>query len=141
MKKQTLPSAEIDIVVPFHDLDPLQIVWHGNYLKYFDMARFELFEKLGVDLQKYYKKTNIIFPIIKTTTKYIIPLRHRDRIICKATLVQAQIKIVIDFQIRYRDTDEICCKGVGEQAAVVLPGSELMLRIPDDIRIALGFSS
>ena len=140
MKKQTLPYAEVDIVVPFHDLDPLQIVWHGNYLKYFDMARFELFEKLDIDLQAYYKQTNIIFPIIKTTTKYIIPLRHRDRITCKATLLQAQAKISIDFQIRHTDSNKICCKGVGEQAAVQLPGTELLLRIPDDIRTALGFS-
>jgi acyl-CoA thioester hydrolase len=140
MKNTHLPSTEIDIVVPFHDLDPLQIVWHGNYLKYFDMARFALFEKLNIDLQDYYRKTNIIFPIIKTTTKHIIPLRHRDRVICKATLVQAYTKIVIDFQIRYSDRNEICCKGTGEQAAVALPGNALMLRIPDDIQKALGFS-
>jgi acyl-CoA thioester hydrolase len=140
MKNTHLPSVEIDIVVPFHDLDPLQIVWHGNYLKYFDMARFALFEKQNIDLQDYYRKTNIIFPIIKTTTKHIIALRHRDRVRCRATLVQAQAKIVMDFQIRYRDRNEICCKGTGDQAAVKLPENELMLRIPDDIRKALEFS-
>lgn len=140
MKNNPLPSVEIDIVVPFHDLDPLQIVWHGNYLKYFDMARFALFEKQHVDLQDYYRKTSIIFPIIKTTTKYIIPLRHRDRVVCRATLAQAQAKIVIDFQIRYQDSNRICCKGTGEQAAVTVPGNELLLRIPDDIRTALEFT-
>jgi acyl-CoA thioester hydrolase len=132
-------STEIEIVIPFHDLDPLQVVWHGNYLKYFDMARFDLFERLGVDLQEYYRKTNCIFPIIKTSTKYIIPLRHRDRIICKATLKDAQTKIIIDFEIRHAESGKICCKGTGEQAAVQLPETELLLKIPDDIRTALGF--
>lgn len=140
MKNTHLPSAEIDIVVPFHDLDPLQIVWHGNYLKYFDMARFALFEKQHIDLQDYYRKNSIIFPIIKTTTKYIIPLRHRDRVVCRAALAQAQAKIVIDFQIRYQDSGQICCKGTGEQAAVTVPENELLLRIPDDIRMALEFT-
>ena len=40
--------------VPFHDLDPLQIVWHGNYLKYFDIARFGLFKQAGLDLYQYF---------------------------------------------------------------------------------------
>ena len=43
-------SFEIKIRVPFFDLDPMQIVWHGNYLNYFEMARAALFEHNGVDL-------------------------------------------------------------------------------------------
>ncbi len=33
----------------FHDLDPLNLVRDGNYLKYYDPARFSLFEKAGID--------------------------------------------------------------------------------------------
>jgi len=139
MQPEKNKSTEIEIVIPFHDLDPLQVVWHGNYLKYFDMARFDLFERLGVDLQEYYKVTNCIFPVIKTSTKYISPLRHRDHIICKATLKDARTKIIIDFEIRRSETGEICSRGRGEQAAVQLPETELLLKIPDDIRTALGF--
>ena len=40
-------SHEIRLSVPFHDLDPMDVVWHGNYLKYFDMARFALFREAG----------------------------------------------------------------------------------------------
>jgi len=139
MQPEKNKSTEIEIVIPFHDLDPLQVVWHGNYLKYFDMARFDLFERLGVDLQEYYKVTNCIFPVIKTSTKYISPLRHRDHIICKATLKDAQTKIIIDFEIRRAESGEICSRGRGEQAAVQLPETDLLLKIPDDIRTALGF--
>ena len=56
---------EVELRVPFHDLDPLQIVWHGNYLKYFDIARFALFENAGIDLYKYYQRTGYLFPVIK----------------------------------------------------------------------------
>jgi len=132
-------TAEIELTIPFHDLDPLQIVWHGNYLKYFDMARFALFDSLNVDLHEYYKKSSIIFPVIKTSTKYITPLQHRDRIVCKASLKDAQTKIIIDFQIRHAERKDICTRGRGEQAAVKLPENQLLLKIPDDIRMALGF--
>jgi acyl-CoA thioester hydrolase len=49
-------SFEIKIRVPFFDLDPMQIVWHGNYLNYFEMARAALFEHNGVDLYSYYDR-------------------------------------------------------------------------------------
>ncbi len=83
MKKNKLKSNEIELTIPFHDLDPLQIVWHGNYLKYFDRARFALFKSLDVDLYELSVKTDYIFPVTKTFTKHIIPLRHNEKIICR----------------------------------------------------------
>jgi acyl-CoA thioester hydrolase len=139
MAKKDNMSYEIRLTVPFHDVDPMQIVWHGNYLKYFDIARFELFHNAGVDLWEFFKKTNYLFPITKTTTKHIVPLRYGDEFICKATIIDARIKIVIDFEVRLTGRNEICTKGRGDQVAVKYPELEIMLEIPDEIRKALGF--
>ncbi len=139
MAKKDNMSYEIRLTVPFHDVDPMQIVWHGNYLKYFDIARFELFRNAGVDLWEFFKKTNYLFPITKTTTKHIVPLRYGDEFICKATIIDARIKIVIDFEVRLTGRNEICTKGRGDQVAVKYPELEMMLEIPDEIRKALGF--
>ncbi|MBT8350321.1 MAG: acyl-CoA thioesterase [Deltaproteobacteria bacterium] len=139
-KKQI--SHEVNLSVPFHDLDPMHIVWHGNYLKYFDIARFELFSSAGIDLYEFYKKTNYLFPLTKTSTKHIIPLKYNDAFTCKATVIEAQIKIVIDFEIRRPGTsgsDEVCTKGRGEQVAVKYPEMEIMFEIPGEIRKALGY--
>ena len=139
-KKQI--SHEVKLSVPFHDLDPMHIVWHGNYLKYFDIARFGLFSSAGIDLYEFYKKTNYLFPLTKTSTKHIIPLKYNDAFTCKATVIEAQIKIVIDFEIRRpgrSGSDEVCTKGRGEQVAVKYPEMEIMFQIPGEIRRALGF--
>ncbi len=85
-------SYEVELKVPFHDLDPMQMVWHGNYLKYFDIARTGLFDSLGVDLFSYFKRTNCLFPITKTTTKHIVSLRYRDKFKCKETIVEAPVR-------------------------------------------------
>ena len=129
---------DLKLRIPFHDLDPLHIVWHGNYLKYFDMARFGLFRRAGIDLYEYYKKTQYLFPITKTTTKHIIPLQYGDEIICSAKILEARIKIVMDFEIRRKDDPEVCTRGRSEQVAVKYPEMEMMLEIPADIRTALG---
>ena len=132
-------SFEVKISVPFFDLDPMQIVWHGNYLNYFELARAELFLRYGVDLYSYYEREKIIFPIIRTATKHIFPLKHRDEIICKATLADANIKLVVDFEIRKAADGNVCARGRTEQVAVKTPEMETLFSIPQDIRDLLGY--
>ena len=40
--RDALLTAEIELEVPFQDLDPMQIAWHGNYFRYFEAARVKL---------------------------------------------------------------------------------------------------
>ena len=131
-------SHEIELSVPFHHLDPMQIVWHGNYFKYFDQARFALFDQVGIDLYQYFKEANCLFPIVKTATKHIIPLRYRDQFVCRATVAEAQAKIVIDFEIRRIPNGEVCTLARSEQVAVRHPEMEMEFQIPADVRRALG---
>lgn len=131
-------SFEIRKRVPFYDLDPMQIVWHGNYLNYFEDARRAMLDHMGVDLYQYYERTGTIFPIIRTATKHIYPLRYGDEFICKATLVDSRFKIVVDFEIRLAADDKVCARGRTEQVAVQAPQMEILLRVPEEIRAALG---
>ena len=133
-------NVEVRLDVPFHDLDPLGIVWHGNYYKYFDVARFALFEKAGIDLYGYSIRHNMIFPVSRSSAKHILPLRHNDPFICKATVTEAIYKIAMDFEIRLVDTGQICARGKGEQLAVKIPEMEMQFEIPQDISSALGFA-
>ncbi len=132
-------SFEVKISVPFFDLDPMQIVWHGNYLNYFEIARAALFEHHGVDLYSYYDREKIIFPIIRTSTKHIFPLKHRDEIIVKATLMDANIKLVVDFEVRKISDGSVCARGRTEQVAVKTPEMETLFSLPQDIRSLLGY--
>jgi acyl-CoA thioester hydrolase len=141
MASTSLMNCQVDLTVPFHDLDPLNIVWHGNYLKYFDIARFALFAKAGIDLQQYFLDHNLLFPVSKTTTKHVLPLVHRDRFTCRADVREARMKIVLDFEIRRLADRALCCRGRGEQVAVTYPQQEILFEIPADVAAALGHTS
>lgn len=130
---------KLEMQVPFHDLDPMQVVWHGNYFKYFDRTRFGLFEDVGIDLYGYMTTHNYLFPIIRSSIKHIAPLRFNDRFFCLATVSDARYKIALDFEIRLKETGKICARGKSEQAAVTLPDMELAFEIPEEIQKALGF--
>ena len=132
-------TCEVKLTVPFHDLDPLQMVWHGNYIKYFDIARSAIFSQAGINLFDYFNRTNYLFPITKTTTKYVSSLRYLDEFRCTVKVVEAQYKIVLEFQIRLTENNRICAKGRSEQVAVKYPQMEIMFEIPEEIRKALGY--
>ena len=124
--------------VPFHDLDPMQIVWHGNYFKYFDQARFALFRKYGIELYDLHRERGLLLPVTRTRTKYVQTLGHGDAFTCCATLVECQVKVVIDFVIIRTRDGRRCTTARSEQVALQMPQNELLLEIPEIIRNAFG---
>jgi acyl-CoA thioester hydrolase len=131
-------EATVRLQVPFYDLDPMQVVWHGNYFKYFERARKLLFDAAGLDPYDVPRDGDVVFPVIRTSVKHVRPLRFRDEFDCTARLVEARNKLVIDFEIRLVADGRICTRGRTEQVAVRVPAMTLELRIPEDVRRALG---
>ncbi len=130
------PETTVELTVPFHDLDPMQIVWHGNYLKYFEVARQQLFDSSGIDLYAVATEHGFLFPIVKTSVKYIRPLKFRDRIAVTARVKDAHRRILLAFEIRTLD-GKLCAKAVSEQVAVRMEDQSLLFEIPDHVRQAL----
>lgn len=137
-KAGALFEHSIRLSIPFHDTDAMQVVWHGNYLKYFEIARDALYAEKGIDLYEFFCRHSYLFPVIRASVKYVQPLRVRDEIICTAYLKEARRKIVMDFAIRRVSDGIICTTGTTEQAAVLFSGSGMDLEIPKEIREALG---
>jgi acyl-CoA thioester hydrolase len=136
-RRQTGRSTCVELTVPFHDLDPMQVVWHGNYLKYFELARQRLFDDSGVDLYRVAVEDGTLFPIVKTALKYVQPLRFRDRIRVSAQVIDAQRRIVLQFEIRRLSDDQVCTRGTSEQLAVRAADQSLLFAIPAEVRDAL----
>jgi acyl-CoA thioester hydrolase len=130
-------STSVTLKVPYYDVDLMQIVWHGNYLKYFEVTRQALFKKYGVDLRRYTEDTRYVFPVVRSTIKHIWPLRFDDEFICTAVVKEARVKIVLDFEIKLISNGKVCAKGRSEQVAVLIPEMEMVFQIPEEIQKAL----
>ncbi len=129
-------STSITMRVPYHDVDLMGIVWHGNYLKYFEVARQALFREHGVDSQRSMEETRYVFPIVRSTIKHIWPLKFDDEFTCTAVLKEARVRIVLDFEITLTANGRLCAKGWTEQVAVLLPEMEMVFQIPEGIQKA-----
>ena len=75
-------QKEIEIIVPFYDLDPMRVVWHGNYLKYMERARCALLDEYSLNYDDM-AKLGYAFPVVTMQAKYIKPAIFGQKIIVK----------------------------------------------------------
>jgi len=108
--------AEEEITVEFFTLDPLRVVWHGNYLNFFEIGRRKLLERIGWG---YYEieESGYTFPVVEVSVKYLAPLKFLDRARIKAILVEYENCLRIKYEIRNAQTGTLTTKGVSTQMA------------------------
>jgi acyl-CoA thioester hydrolase len=122
--------AETDIKIEFFDLDPMQVVWHGNYLKFFEVGRCVLLEKIGYNYSEM-EKSGFAFPVIEISAKYVGPLRFRDKARIKAVLVEYENCLRVKYEIRNVQTGLLTTKGVTTQMALNMSTNESCIVCPD----------
>jgi acyl-CoA thioester hydrolase len=128
--------VETRIKVPFHDLDPAGIVWHGHYLKYFEVARCELLESFGYNYDRMVE-SGYAWPVIDMHLRFVKPALFGQEILVTAELAEWEYRLKIDYVIRDLAGARMC-KGSTVQVAVAIATREMCLRSPDILFTKLG---
>ncbi len=117
------------IEIPFHDVDSMEITWHGNYLRYFEIARCKLLDKLDYNYRQM-KASGYAWPIIDVRIKYVKASTFEQVINVTASLVEWENRMRIDYLITDANTGERLTKGHTTQAAVDINTQELCFVTP-----------
>ena len=88
--------------VPFHDIDPAGVAWHGRYFKYFEAVRCLLFEDLNYSYAGMID-SGILWPVVDTTVRYVKPLVLDQRFQVTACLREWELRLVVDYKIEGED--------------------------------------
>ena len=129
MPAQTL-CANYNLNVPFFDVDSMNIVWHGNYCKYLELARCKLLDYIGYNYLAM-AESGFLFPIVDMQIKYIKPIIFEQAIMINATLVEWEQRLKITYLISDANTQEVLTKAHTIQAAVERKTQRLHLACPD----------
>jgi acyl-CoA thioester hydrolase len=95
----------------------MRIVWHGNYINYFERARCALLDKIGYNYIAM-EESGYIFPVTEVKVKYVRSLRFGDYCRAKATLVEYENMIKINFELFNTETGELTTKGTVSQMCI-----------------------
>lgn len=122
-------SAEISLQAQFYQLDPMNVVWHGNYVQFFEQARSALLARIGYNYREM-EASGFGWPIVDLRVKYVKPITLGQRFIVRATLVEYENRIRIDYRVMDEATRIVLTKAQTTQLAVDIKTGELSFESP-----------
>lgn len=93
-----LLTASATLEVPFHDVDAMQVCWHGHYLKYFEMGRAALLRKFDYDYREM-QASGYVWPVVEAHLKYVRPAVYGQRLEVCAHLLEHGNRLKIGYEI------------------------------------------
>jgi acyl-CoA thioester hydrolase len=133
-------SVETVIQAQFYDVDPMNVVWHGNYPRFLELGRCDLLDRLGYNY-KDMLASGFTYPIVEMRLKYVAPIRLREACIVTTTLIEYEYRLRVDYVIRDRASGRVLTRATTTQVAVRIGTGELCLASPpaliDSVQAAL----
>jgi acyl-CoA thioester hydrolase len=117
MRKEGAISTSIEATVAFHDIDVIGVMWHGHYLKYLENARWALMERIGFGFDAMLA-SGYAWPIVELHVKYVHVARLGDELRVRASLVEWQNRITMNYLITRSDNHERLARAKSVQVAI-----------------------
>jgi acyl-CoA thioester hydrolase len=122
-------SAEVELSVPFHDVDPMEVAWHGHYVRYLEIARCAALAKIAYDYPDM-KAGGHAWPIIDLHLRYPKPLVYGQRFLVKATLVEWENRLKFEYEILDAQSRQRLSTAETVQVAVDMKNREMCFVSP-----------
>ncbi|WP_457389413.1 acyl-CoA thioesterase [Roseateles sp. P5_E1] len=132
-------AHEIEITPAFHDLDPMEIVWHGRYVQYLEQARCALLQRFNYDYPQM-RASGYAWPIIHLQLKYVRPAEYGMRLGVRACITEWEHRLRIDYTVRDLATNERLTKAHTLMVAVDMRNKEMQFASPPILFERLGIS-
>jgi acyl-CoA thioester hydrolase len=90
------------VKVYYNDTDCYGVVWHGAYIKWFEIGRVELSHLAGIDF-KMLDDMKLLMPVVELNCRYKSPAKVMDEL-CISTELKELKKISVTFLHTVRNT-------------------------------------
>jgi acyl-CoA thioester hydrolase len=129
MRSKGVIHVDTEILVPFFDIDTMDVVWHGHYVKYLEVARCALLDKIGHNYMQM-KASGYAWPVIDLQLRYVRGAVFGQKLNVRASLVEWENRLKISYLISDLDSAERLTRASSVQVAVDLASREMQLASP-----------
>jgi acyl-CoA thioester hydrolase len=120
-----------EVTVRFNEADPLGIVWHGHYLRYFEDGREAFGKQYGISYLDFYRN-GLAVPIVSVHCDYKKPLRYGEAVIVETTYEPtAAAKLHFSYKMFESLGNHVVAIGSSVQVFVDVKSFELQLTVPE----------
>lgn len=104
--------AETRVRVRYAETDQMGVVYHANYLVWFEVGRVEFIRQMGLDYRSMEKDDNAMIAVVEATARYKAPARYDDELIVRTTLAGVRGSIVrFRYAVVRADDELLLCEG------------------------------
>lgn len=116
--------------VYYSDTDAYGVVWHGSYLRWLEMGRIELCEKMGRNLLEL-QAQNIALPVVNINVRYKSSAKLNDEMIIETSIQKFNaLSVTFDQKITDKNTGKTFIEAVVDVVAIDNDG-KLYRRMPE----------
>jgi acyl-CoA thioester hydrolase len=132
--------AESETQVQFYDLDPMEVVWHGHYVKYLEIARGALLDSIDYNYTQM-KASGYFWPVIDLRLRYIAPASFRQHLRLRAEIVEWENRLKINYLISDAASGRRLSRASTAQVAVEIATGEMCFVSPRVLWEKLGVAA
>jgi acyl-CoA thioester hydrolase len=122
---------QTEVIVRFNEADPLGVVWHGHYLRYFEDGREAFGKEYGISYIDFYKK-GLAVPVVSCHCDYKKPLRYGNSVIVETTYIPLPAaKLRFEYKMFESVHKDLVATGYSIQVFVDVKTFGLQLTVPD----------
>jgi acyl-CoA thioester hydrolase len=130
-------EVEVEIEIPFHDVDVMGVAWHGHYVKYLEIARCALLDKIDYNYPQM-KASGYAWPVIELNIRYPQPLHFQQQVRVKAKLEEWGNRLKIGYRIEDIASGQRLTYAYTVQVALDMNSNEMQLVSPRILFTKLG---
>jgi acyl-CoA thioester hydrolase len=127
---QELGVAEARVRVRYAETDQMGVVYHANYLVWFEIGRIEFIRQIGLDYRSM-EDQGFMIAVVEATARYKMPARYDDELVIRTSLAGVRGSIVrFRYQVVREADDVLLCEG---ETVHVVVGRDMKRRsLPED---------
>ena len=92
-------SHDTQVRVLYRDTDKMGVVYHANYIVYYEAARNEMFRAIGLPYTEL-EAMNIAMPIVEVESKYKAPAYYDDLLTVRATIKELPaVRAIVEYEV------------------------------------------
>jgi acyl-CoA thioester hydrolase len=91
-------AVSVEVEIPFHDVDLLNVVWHGHYAKYLELARTALLRARRLDAADLLELGYRFF-VSESHVRHVFPMRYAERLRVSAWFLDVENRLNIAYDL------------------------------------------
>jgi acyl-CoA thioester hydrolase len=92
--KATQPASEARVRVRYVETDQMGVVYHSNYLVWFEVGRVELIRQMGLNYKQMEEEDGCGISVVDVHVRYRAPARYDDELVIETRLLAARGAVI-----------------------------------------------